>query len=301
MKAEELLSSLETFVTELRENPRSAIMLAVAVGLLVLLFALTPGGNDFSYGGGSRRLDLYAGEGCSREGCPVIVFAHGGGWVKGDRRDDEVVRIAKMAQKHGVTFVSINYRSLSDTPFPAPVEDVAQAAAWVKTNIGSYGGNPARIYLMGASAGAHLVALAGIDDTYLGKYGMKPARDLAGIIGVNSISYDIASRRASGRAQDEIIDEIFPPAVRTQASPFLQVQSWRSYPPFLLMTVTNDSEALEQASRLSGRLLANGNKAEVMTRTYQPTDRKFHLMILDDLADERSELAQRLFKFVGVR
>jgi triacylglycerol lipase len=62
------------------------------------------------------------------------------------------------AVKSGFVGVNITYRLAPEFPWPAGVEDTAVAVQWVSDKIGERGGDPARIYLMGHSAGAVHVA-----------------------------------------------------------------------------------------------------------------------------------------------
>ncbi|MBU6207513.1 MAG: alpha/beta hydrolase, partial [Alphaproteobacteria bacterium] len=48
----------------------------------------------------------------------------------------------------------MNYRLVPDAAWPSGGEDVAAAVGWLRANIAHYGGDPARIILMGTSAGA---------------------------------------------------------------------------------------------------------------------------------------------------
>jgi len=111
-------------------------------------------------------LDVYAP--ATGQNHPVIVMVHGGGWQRGDKAN---ANIATNKYRHftqaGYVFVSINYRLSPAVKHPAHVQDVAKALAWVAKNINRYSGNPARIYLMGHSAGAHLAALVATDQRYL--------------------------------------------------------------------------------------------------------------------------------------
>ncbi len=66
---------------------------------------------------------------------------------------------------------------------------VARAVAWTFENVAKYGGDPARIHLMGHSAGAHLAALAATDPAWLGRHGLSPAQ-LAGVVTISG-PYDV--------------------------------------------------------------------------------------------------------------
>jgi acetyl esterase/lipase len=62
------------------------------------------------------------------------------------------------AVDHGLIGVTINYRLAPQYPWPSGVEDLTQVVAWLKDHIAEYGGDPARIFLWGHSAGAAHVA-----------------------------------------------------------------------------------------------------------------------------------------------
>jgi acetyl esterase/lipase len=112
---------------------------------------------DQFYGADPRhRLDVFAAQtaGAPR---PVLLFVHGGGFVAGDKtRPDSPYQdnVALWAVRHGMVGVNMTYRLAPDHPWPAGAMDVGAAVAWVRANISAHGGDPARIYLMGTSAGA---------------------------------------------------------------------------------------------------------------------------------------------------
>ena len=98
---------------------------------------------------------------------PVVVFVHGGGWRIGDRRT--FVPTFPQAQGFdriraaGFAVVSIDYRLTGEAIFPAQLDDVRAALAWVRAHGPEHGLDETRIVLWGESAGAHLAALAGLD------------------------------------------------------------------------------------------------------------------------------------------
>ncbi len=114
---------------------------------------------DVSYGADAlQKLDLYVPE--AAEGpLPVLVFVHGGGFVRGDKQGTFYPdNITAWAARHGMVGVGINYRLAPDHPWPTGVEDLRAALAWVRANIAAHGGDPERIVLWGHSAGANHVA-----------------------------------------------------------------------------------------------------------------------------------------------
>jgi len=92
---------------------------------------------------------------------PAYIFIHGGGWVSGSK-DDVVQELFDLSELSGFHLVSIGYRLATDTsaPWPAIIEDVNAAIRWIKLNSELLGIDPDALILIGASAGAHLAALA---------------------------------------------------------------------------------------------------------------------------------------------
>lgn len=116
---------------------------------------------DLTYGADARhRLDVFAPEGNGGPR-PVLLFVHGGGFVGGDKKRPGMPysdNIALWAVRHGMIGVNMTYRLAPQNPWPAAAEDVAAAVRWVRANAAAHGGDPARVFLMGTSAGAVHVA-----------------------------------------------------------------------------------------------------------------------------------------------
>ena len=91
---------------------------------------------------------------------PVIISIHGGGFMFGDKADEQLNPMLK-GLNHGYAIVSINYRMSGEAIFPANINDVKAAIRWVKANAAEYKFSPKRIALWDGSAGANLAALAG--------------------------------------------------------------------------------------------------------------------------------------------
>jgi acetyl esterase/lipase len=116
---------------------------------------------DVKYGPADRNLlDVFMPEATS-SGRPVLMFVHGGAFVRGNKRTPGTPfydNIMLWAVKNGFVGVNITYRLAPEFRWPTGAEDVAAAVQWVSDKIGERGGDPARIYLMGHSAGAVHVA-----------------------------------------------------------------------------------------------------------------------------------------------
>lgn len=112
---------------------------------------------------------------------PVVVFFYGGSWESGKRRWYRYV--GEQLAAHGVLTFIPDYRKFPAVRFPAFMHDAARAVAWARAHAAEFGGDPARLFVMGHSAGGQIAALLATDPRYLDAVGLRP-RDLAGMIGV---------------------------------------------------------------------------------------------------------------------
>src|SRR5262245_39235296 len=102
------------------------------------------------------------------EHLPVMLWIHGGGFIQGAGSDDLYVG-ANLARREHAIVVTINYRlgplgwgshaalaaEQGRSVLPAfGLLDQRAAMQWVQRNIAAFGGDPARVTIMGGSAGA---------------------------------------------------------------------------------------------------------------------------------------------------
>jgi len=117
---------------------------------------------DLAYGADPlQKLDVFTPSTKAAHLRPVLLFVHGGGFVRGDKHvagtpftDNQLV----WAVQHGMVGVNIDYRLAPKDPWPAGVKDLAAAIAWTRAHIHAHGGDPDRIFIWGHSAGANHVA-----------------------------------------------------------------------------------------------------------------------------------------------
>ena len=94
---------------------------------------------------------------------PAAILVHGGGWVRGDRRM-EVQPLFQPLSDARIAWFSISYRLATDPLlFGAAVNDVESAVRFVKAHAAEYRVDPARLALIGESAGGQLAAMAALD------------------------------------------------------------------------------------------------------------------------------------------
>ena len=105
-------------------------------------------------------LDLAMPEVKSDRPRPAIVLVHGGGWVRGDKRNPNFVELMLDYAATGYVAINVNYR-LDQSKLPC-VKDVKCAVRWLRAHAAEYNVDPGRIGAYGNSAGAHLVAMLGL-------------------------------------------------------------------------------------------------------------------------------------------
>lgn len=134
----------------------------------------------------AQRFDLYLPANPSR--APVVFYVHGGGWANGDKTNPGLADKLAYWLPKGYAVISSNYRMV---PVAMPLEqarDIARGVALAQRRAGEWKLDPARMVLMGHSAGAHLVALLGATPRVLADVGAKPP---LGVVSLDSGALDV--------------------------------------------------------------------------------------------------------------
>jgi len=118
---------------------------------------------------------------------PVVIFIHGGYWEAGDK-DTYAFLGRNFAQKDIVTVIP-GYTLSPNGSYNTMAQEVAAAIKWTYDNISKYGGNPKQIFLMGHSAGGHLIALVGTNSKYLNNTDLVKGIILNDAAGLDMYSY----------------------------------------------------------------------------------------------------------------
>jgi acetyl esterase/lipase len=112
-----------------------------------------------AYGAHPRHvLDVYRRSG--NADAPVVLFVHGGAFVRGDKdvTAEVYANVCCYFARHGHLAVNVEYRLAPESKYPGGAADLAGAIAWVKGRAREFGGDPDRLFLVGHSAGATHVA-----------------------------------------------------------------------------------------------------------------------------------------------
>ena len=117
---------------------------------------------DVEYGRAGDRsltLDLFRPKQQGDRTLPVVVYIHGGGWERGNKREGHRV-LSELVLEGNYAAVTVAYRLSGEAIWPAQIHDCKAAVRWVRSNAKKYGFDPDRIGVCGGSAGGHLAAIA---------------------------------------------------------------------------------------------------------------------------------------------
>jgi acetyl esterase/lipase len=235
--------------------------LAVSAGAASRMARNDEAKQALSYGADPlQAVDYWAGPSSD---APLVVFVHGGGWSRGDKR--MMAGSDKLAHWHaqGYAVASVNYRLVPDATVEDEAADVAAAVAYLKAHSGTLGFDPDRIALAGHSAGAHLVALVGTDPVYLRGAGLSFA-DIDGIIPLDGAAYYIPQQLSEGPPiMGRMYRQAFGGDAERQArlSPITQAVAPNAS-AFLILHVQRP-DGIRQSEALGTALRRAGTSAEV--------------------------------------
>lgn len=90
-------------------------------------------------------------------GLPLLLYAHGGGWVTGSLEShDNLCR--KLANRIGALVAAVDYGCAPEQRYPAALDDFDAAWHWCREEARALGIDPTRMAVAGDSAGANLAA-----------------------------------------------------------------------------------------------------------------------------------------------
>ncbi len=219
-------------------------------------------------------LDVYRPKTAGDSKLPVIVNVHGGGWIYGDKETYQFYCMDLC--RRGFAVVNFSYRLAPEYKFPSQLEDTNMVFHWVLRHAEEYGFDIDRIYAVGDSAGANILALYAIMCTnreYAAKYAFKVPmmpvsddRDASGrmkrrekernlvprAVALNCGFYDV---KANKREMDGFMKELMPEKELEKELDRICVTKYinEDFPPTFLMTCYGDF-LMDQAPLLEKRL-----------------------------------------------
>ena len=145
-----------------------------SAALIATSYRVEPNVIYLSAGGWNGKLDLYVPR-RPNGALPTAILFHGGGWVTGSK--DEIALDVLPYLAMGFAVVNVDYRLARVAPAPAAVQDSRCALRWVIRHAPQYGFDPAKLALVGSSAGAHLALMAALAPSSAGFDGLCPGNE----------------------------------------------------------------------------------------------------------------------------
>jgi acetyl esterase/lipase len=217
-------------------------------------------------------LDLYLPDGA--RDFPTVILVHGGAWVGGDKVLDFIPEVARCFARQGIGVVAPNYRLSPFFRHPAHICDVARALAWAHKHIPEYGGRADQLFLLGHSAGGHLVSLLATDDRYLEQVGLcrkdvKGVIAISGVYQVSDVTLNMLIKNSLVQLDVAVTANPFTPIfgkdteMAKLASPVTHVRE--GLPPFLIVHATDDLPTLAQmAEKFHSALTAKNCRTQLL-------------------------------------
>jgi acetyl esterase/lipase len=239
----------------------------VAAGVNALLSVFSPFGvlnllvprsgfmvhRDLAFGPDPRqRLDLYVPQGLTAP-APVLLFFYGGSWREGQRTN--YLAFGQAFTSAGFLVAVADYRLYPEVKFPAFVEDAGSAVAWLHAHAAEHGGDPARIFVSGHSAGAYNAVMLAAEPKFVEDRGGR-LDWIRGVIGIAG-PYNFLPMR-----EPAYID-MFHGANNLGSMPVSHVNGPR--PPMLLVTgQADDTVAPHNSDDMARKLESTGNAVRVI-------------------------------------
>jgi acetyl esterase/lipase len=227
---------------------------------------------DLRYGPAERnRIDYFAADARG----PVLVFIHGGYWQMRAKENFSFLAAGPLA--HGIHVALIGYTLAPEKRLDGIVAEVRAAIAWLVERVARFGGDPARIYVSGWSAGGHLTAMT------LNEPAVKGGLAISGIYDLEPIRLCYVNDKLKLDADEA-----------RRLSPLLHLP--RSSPP--LVAACGDDE-LPELQRQSETFAAARVRAGLPGRLVRLAGHN-HFTILDELANPAGALTTLVRELVSI-
>lgn len=187
-------------------------------------------------------LDVYRPKAC-REKLPVIISVHGGGWVYGTK---EVYQFYCMSlSRRGFAVINFNYRLAPASRYPAQMEDINRVVCWMTEHAREFGFDTENVFMVGDSAGAHMLALyccICTNPDYGARYDFRPPEDFVPrAVALNCGIYDIV-RSLAGENRGKRMRDLLGKNCSAEGMEFINPVRYitEDFPPAYVMTATGD-------------------------------------------------------------
>lgn len=240
-------------------------------------------------------LDIYTKK--SEKLKPIMIYVHGGSWRLGDK--SSVGLKPYIFIENDYLFISINYRLSPNVKFPVHAQDVAKAISWVYFNSEEYGGDNNQIYLMGHSAGAHLVSLVSTDERYLQENNLG-LNIIKGVISLDTVyDFNLLYETYSNVPDAYILTFGKDPEFLRFSSPITYVKINKEIPPmFIAYSGGGIVGSLRERDIQSENFVDKLREANIYSELLPALD-KSHMDINIDFGNENDYLTRKAFEFLN--
>ncbi|MBB3261558.1 acetyl esterase/lipase [Paraburkholderia bannensis] len=210
-------------------------------------------------------LRLYRPQGASN--LPVLLYFHGGGFVRGALDDGEAA--SRFFAKHlPALVVSVGYSLAPQFPFPTAPEDAHRAALWVLTRARAFGGSAKRIVAAGHDAGGQIANVLAFIGRDRGDVKLAAQALFAPMLDPSLTRLGDEARLASDISASECAAcyRAYLPEAAQRMHPYaapLECTRLAGLPPTFIVTAQNDVLHIE-AEKYAARLIEAGVRTHVM-------------------------------------
>lgn len=232
------------------------------------------------------------------EELPVIISVHGGGYVYGSK---EVYQFyaASLAQM-GFTVVNFNYRLAPKYKFPAPLEDLNTVISWLLEHQKEYPVDMQKVFLVGDSAGAQIVAQYGAmysNEEYASVMEMDVPKFTLKALGLCCGTYDLKKRaleaNGKGLMRDYLGKDIRKYGEKLNVLNYITAD----YPPAYLFSANGDY-LKEECRPMAELLRSKGVRSEYKIYGNEQTYHVFHVDMRNEFGKEANGEMVEFFKEV---
>ena len=188
---------------------------------------------------------------------PVVLCIHGGAWITGSKA--VYGPVLQMLAGAGYAAASIDYRLAPRYKYPAQIDDVRLAAAYLRAHAAELNIDPSRMAVLGDSAGGHLALLLGLTEP---RDRFRAVINLYGVSDVARWLPNPEGEQIEGMDAPTLLEKVY--GTRDRSSDVLRKASPLTYvtkgnPPVLTMHGDADPTVrIEQAQWLHEALRKNG-------------------------------------------
>jgi len=200
-------------------------------------------------------------------GLPVLLYFHGGGFVRGSLDDGDAAG-RFFAERLPALVVSVGYSLAPQFPFPAAPEDAHRAALWVLTRARAFGGSTKRIVAAGHDAGGQIANVLAFIGRDRGDVRLAAQALFAPMLDPSLTRLGDEARLGSDITASECAAcyRAYLPEASQRMHPYaapLESARLAGLPPTLIVTAQNDVLHIE-AEKYASRLIDAGVRTQVV-------------------------------------